>query len=252
VAKPGKGVGREGAAIYSVIVNVLVGLATSLIGGVCVWFWERGKRSRALRRKAHYFGVVPGETCVIVIGNKHNLPDATTRKDVGAIIEVATLASALGSDVVTESSSDFRGSNDARTEFCIGGPLGDANIRTGGHLAAHLPGVTVLPYGEGPESAAFVVGGHRYLFEHGTLEHALVAKFTPPEASRPVFLICGQSSLANQAAIHYLKRNYRDVARSLDSVDRFCILIRVPGIETYGFQAAALERDVTREAFAPA
>lgn len=239
----------KGAAILSVIVNVLVGLATSLIGGACVWLWERGKRSRVVRRKADFFGVVPGETCVIVIGNKYNLPDATNRKDVRAIIEVATLASQLGSDVVTESSNDFRGSNDARTEFCIGGPLGDANVRTGGHLAAHLPGVTILPYSEGPESGAFVVGGQRYLFEKDSLEFTLVAKFTPPEATRPVFLICGHSSLANQAAIHYLKRHHRDVARSLESLDRFCILIKVPAIGTYGFQAAALERDITREAF---
>jgi hypothetical protein len=228
---------------------VLVGLATSLIGGTCVWLWERGRRSRVLRRKADFFGVVPGESCVIVIGNKYNLPDATNRKDVRAIIEVATLASQLGSDVITESSNDFRGSNDARTEFCIGGPLGGANIRTGGHLAAHLPGVTILPYSEEPESAAFVVDGHRYLFERDNLEYALVAKFTPPEASRPVFLICGHSSLANQAAIHYLKRHHRDVARSLESLDRFCIVIKVPDIGTYGFQAATLERDITRQAF---
>ncbi|MFF4086916.1 hypothetical protein ACFYY9_08455 [Streptomyces nigra] len=228
---------------------MLVGLATSVIGGACVWLWERGKRSRALRRNAGFFGVVPGETCVIVIGNKYNRPDTTNRKDVCAIIEVATLASQLGSDVVTESSNDFRGSNDARTGYCIGGPLSDANIRTGGHLAAHLPGVAILPHSEEPEAAAFVVNGHRYLFEKGSLEYTLVAKFTPPEATRPVFLICGQSSLANQAAIHYLKRHYRDVARSLVCVDRFCILIKVPDIETYGFQAATLERDITREAF---
>ncbi|ANP56676.1 hypothetical protein AVL59_21230 [Streptomyces griseochromogenes] len=234
------------------IVNVLVGLATSLIGGACVWLWERGQRSRALRRKADFFGVVPGEPCLIVIGSKHNLPNVTAGKDVRALIEVATLASQLGSDVVTESSNEFRGSNDGRTEFCIGGPLGGANTRTGGHLTAHLPGIAILPYSEGPESAAFVVGGQRYLFEPDSQEYALVAKFTPPTATRPIFLICGQSSLANQAAIHFLKRNHRNVARSLASVDRFCILIKVSDIGTYGFQAAALERDVTGDAFARA
>jgi hypothetical protein len=232
-----------------VIVNVLVGLATSLIGGTCVWLWERGKRSRVLRRKADFFGVVPGETCVILIGSKYNLPDVTAHKDVRSIIEVATLASQLGSDVVTEAANDFRGSNDTRTEFCIGGPLGGANLRTGGHLAAHLPGVTILPHAGNPESAAFEVGGRRYLFERDRQEYALVAKFTPPEATRPVFLVCGQSSLANQAAIHFLKRHHRDVARSLASVDRFCLLIKVSDTGTYGFQAAALEQDVTAEAF---
>lgn len=233
------------------MLNVLVGLVTSLIGGAFVWLWERGKNARLLRRRADFFGLVPGETCLVVIGNKYNVKRAATHKDVRAIIEVATLASQVGCDVATESSDDFRGSNDGRTEYCIGGPLGGANVRTGGHLAAHLPGVAVVPYGPGSDSAAIVVGEHRYLFEHDHVEHTLVAKFTPPEATRPVVLICGQSSLANQAAIHYLKRNYREVADRLTSTERFCIMIKVSEIGTYGHQRADFERDVTREAFAP-
>ncbi|MFE9646343.1 hypothetical protein ACFYO0_19995 [Streptomyces sp. NPDC006365] len=222
---------------------------TSLIGGGFVWLWERGKRARVLRRKADFFGLVPGETCFIVIGNKHNARGVATHKEIRAMIEVATLAGQLGCDVATESSDDFRGSNDDRTEFCIGGPLGEANLRAGGHLAAHLPGVRILPYGQSPESVAFVVGGRRYLFRKNEVEYALVAKFTPPQATRPVVLVCGQSSLANQAAIHFLKRNHRQVADALDSIDRFCVLIKVANIGTYGFQGASLERDMTGSAF---
>lgn len=204
-----------------------------------------------LRGKADFFGLVPGETCLVVIGNKYNVKGAATHKEIRAIIEVAMLASQVGCEVVTESSDDFRGSNDGRTEYCIGGPLGEANVRTGGHLAAHLPGVGIVPYGPGPDAAAIVVGEHRYLFEHDHVEHTLVARFTPPEATRPVVLICGQSSLANQAAIHYLKRNYREVAGRLASVERFCVVLKVSDIATYGFQRASFARDVTREAFAP-
>ncbi len=240
----------RGPAIYAVVVNVLVGLVTSLIGGASVWLWERGKRTHLLRRKAEFFGMVPGETCLIIMGNKHNTRGLATHREVRAMIEVATLASQLGCDIVTESSGDFRGSNDDRTEYCIGGPLGDANIRTGGHLAAHLPGVAIRPFSTERDSAAFVVGGQRYLFEKGNVEYALVAKFTPPEATRPVLLVCGQSSLANQAAIHFLKRNHREVAGTLASVDRFCVLIKLTGIATYGIHGASFERDVTQEAFA--
>ncbi|MGP4012747.1 hypothetical protein [Streptomyces sp. 4N124] len=228
---------------------MLVGLVTSLIGGGCVWLWERGKRARVLRRKADFFGLVPGETCFIVIGNKHDARGVATHKEIRAMIELATLAGQLGCGVATESADDFRGSNDDRTEFCIGGPLGEANLRTGGHLAAHVPGVSILPYGPGPESVAFVVGGRRYLFRKSEVEYALVAKFMPPQATRPVVLVCGQSSLANQAAIHFLKRNHRQVADTIDSVDRYCLLIKVADIGTYGFQGASLERDVTGDAF---
>ncbi|MCX4902883.1 hypothetical protein [Streptomyces sp. NBC_00878] len=222
---------------------------TSLIGGGFVWLWERGKRARRLRGKADFFGLVPGESCFIVIGNKHNARGVAPHQEIRAMIEIATLAGQLGCDVDTESSDDFRGSNDDRTEFCVGGPLGDANLRTGGHLAAHLPGVSILPHGPGPDSVAFVVGGRRYPFRRNEVEYALVAKFVPPQASRPVVLICGQSSLANQAAIHFLKRNHRQLTDTLESVDRYCVLVKIADIGTYGFQGTSLERDVTGEAF---
>ncbi|MGW1562647.1 hypothetical protein ACWCQ1_40010 [Streptomyces sp. NPDC002144] len=241
---------KKGAAIYALVVNVLVGLVTSLVGGAFVWLWERGKRRRTLWRTAKFFGMVPGESCLIVIGNKHHVPGVAPHKEIRALIEVATLASHVGCDVVTESSDDFRGSNDDKTEFCIGGPMGDANVRTGGHLRAHVPGVTILPYGTGPDSVAFVVGGQRYGFDRGDVEYAVVAKFRPPESTRPVFLVCGHTSLTNQAAIHFLKRNHREVAASLGTVDRFCVVIKVSDIATYGFQRASFERDVTAEAFA--
>ncbi|MEW2397372.1 hypothetical protein [Streptomyces sp. NPDC046862] len=231
------------------MVNVLVGLVTSFIGGGFVWLWERAKRARVLRRKADFFGLVPGETCFIVIGNKHNARGVADHKEIRAMIEVATLAGQLGCDVDTEAGDDFRGSNGDRTEFCVGGPLGDANPRTGGHLAAHVPGFSILPYGPGADSVTFVIGGHRYPWLKNEVEYAVVAKFTPPEATRPVLVVCGQSALANQAAIHFLKRDHRQVAESLDSVDRFCVLIKVAGIGTYGFQGASLERDVTDAAF---
>jgi hypothetical protein len=231
-----------------VLGNIAVGLATSLVGGVLVWLWERGKRARVANGKAAFFGVRPGETCLIVLGDKHDAPGTSPRSDVRATVELAMLAAELGCDVELESGS-YRGSNGGRTEFCVGGPLGGANLRTGGHLAAYLPGVTIHPYGTGPDSVALAVGGRRYLFDHDRQEYALVAKFTPTEAGRPVLLVCGQSSLANQAAIHFLRREYAQAAALLESVTRFCLLLKVSDIGTYGYHRTAIERDVTREAF---
>ncbi|MFG1809250.1 hypothetical protein [Streptomyces sp. NPDC049040] len=216
-----------------------------------MWLWERGKRTRVVNKKADFFGVRPGETCLIVLAEKHNAPGSSQRGDVRATVELAMLAGELGCDVLLESGA-FRGSNGARTEFCVGGPLGGANVRTGGHLAAHLPGVTIHPFGSGPDSVAIAVGGERYRYDHDHQEYALVAKFTPAESSRPVVLVCGQSSLANQAAIHFLRREYASVAEGLESVDRFCLLIRISDIGTYAFHRTTLERDVTQAAFAPA
>ncbi|WP_246204521.1 hypothetical protein [Streptomyces tailanensis] len=246
----GAGVRGEAAEILSVMVNIAVGLVTSVISGSCVWLWQRGKQARALRRKAAFFGIAPGGECLIVMNDKYDRPGSAAHRDVRAMIEVATLASELGCQVSVESSNVFRGSNDGRTEFCIGGPWSGSNLRTGGHLTAHVPGVAWRPFGQGPDSNAIVVGDKRFTWDRGNEEYALVAKFTPPESTRPVFLVCGQSSLANHAAVHFLKRAHKELTRVVSSIDRFCIVVRVSSIATYGFQRTGLEGDVTAAAFA--
>lgn len=239
----------EGDPIQSVLGNIVIGLVTSLLGGGFVWLWERAKKARAVNRRAAFFGVRPGETCLIVLGNKHDAPGTAHYRDVRAVIELTLLIGELGCKAAVESGA-FRGGNDDRTEFCVGGPAGGSNLRTGGHLTAHLPGVTVHPYdGTRPESVAIEVGGEKFLFDRGNQEYALVAKFTPAESSRPVFVVCGQSSVTNLAAVHYLRREYAHVAERLPSVDRFCLLIRVTDIGTYEYHRATLERDVTASAF---
>ncbi|QKV93992.1 hypothetical protein HUT19_21380 [Streptomyces sp. NA02950] len=235
--------------MLSVLANIVIGLVTSLLGGGLVWLWERGKRTRRLHRKAGFFGVVPGETCLIVLGSKHHEPGSAHPRDVRSVVELAMLAGELGCQV-TVMSSDFRGSNGDRTEFCVGGPLGDANVRSGGHLATYLPGVTIHPYSDRPDSVAYSVGGEQYLFDRGNEEYALVAKFTPAESSRPVILVCGQSSVANQGAIHFLRRAYAEAAAAVESTERYCLVIKVSGIHTYEFHRAELERDVSAAAFA--
>lgn len=231
------------------VANIGIGLVTSLLGGVFVWLWERAKRTREVNRRAEFFGVRPGHTCLIVLGNKYDAPGAAHYRDVRGVVELSLLAGELGCKVAVES-GDFRGGNGDRTEFCVGGPTGGANIRTGGHLAAHLPGVTIHPYdGTRPDSVAIEVGGEKYLFDRGNQEYALVAKFTPAESTSPVFLVSGQTSVANLAAIHFLRREYVHVAGRLSSLERFCVLIKVSGIGTYEYHRAELEREVSAAAF---
>ncbi|MER6260771.1 hypothetical protein ABT203_14505 [Streptomyces sp900105245] len=234
--------------MLSVVANVAIGLLTSLVGLGLGSLWERGRRARALYRKAAFFGTRPGEHCVIVVGTKHGQPGTTQQRDLRAVVELTVLLAELGCRVSVES-GDLRGSNGDRTEFCVGGPIGGSNPRTGGHLTAHLPGVTIAPFSDRPDSVAIVVGGQRYAFERGHQEYAVVAKFTPPESSRPVVLVCGQSSVANQAAVHFLRREYARVARSVASVDQYCLLVKVSHIDVYSFHRSVLERDVSAEAF---
>jgi hypothetical protein len=240
----------EVVSVSSVLENIVIGLVTSVIGGGAVWLWQRLRNLRALRRKERFFGIEPGGTCLIVMNNKYDMPGSANHNDVQAMIEIATLASNIGSSVLIESCNEFHEVNGNRTEFCVGGPSGGSNPRTGGHLAANLPGVTLRPHDPAlRDSMAIIVGREQFPCVPGSQAHALVAKFTPPASSRPVFIICGQTSIANRAATHFLKREYLSLSKSLSSTDRFCIIVRAAAIDTYGYQAGELASDVSTVAF---
>ncbi|SCK41853.1 hypothetical protein H181DRAFT_03641 [Streptomyces sp. WMMB 714] len=240
---------RRRTPIQSVLANIAIGLVTSLLGGASVWVWERFKRTRAENRRAEFFGVRPGQRCLIVLGSKYDAPGTAHYRDVRAITELTLLVGDLGCHVIIVP-GDFRGGNGDRTEFCVGGPIGGANPRTGGHLAAHLPGVTIHPHsGTSSDSMAIQVGREKFLFDPGNDEYALVAKFLPSESQCPVFLIAGQTAMGNLAAVNFLRREHAQVAKILPSIKRFSIIIKVSDIETYDFHRAELHREVTTAAF---
>jgi hypothetical protein len=238
--------------VSSAFWNIVVGLVTSIIGGACVWAWQRLRSASRLRRKEHFFGLAPRGTCLIVMNSKAGLTTATHHHDVQAMIEIATLASGIGASVEIESGGTFQGINGDRTEYCIGGPAGGSNPRTGGHLAAHLPGVRLQADPDRSELPAIVAGGREFRWRRGEQDYALVAKFTPPGSARPVIVISGQTALSNRAAVWFLKREYASLSKSLPSTDRFCIVIGVPAVATYGYQAAELAADLSATAFRPA
>ncbi len=236
----------------SALLNIVIGLVTSIIGGTAVWLSQRARNARVLRRKENFFGLSPGGTCLIVMNNKHDMVGSANHHDVQAMVEIATLASGIGATVRIESCNDFRGINGDRTEFCIGGPAGGSNPRTGAHLAANVPGITLHPFDPAAsDSMAIVAGPEQFSYQPGRQEYALVAKFTPPGSSRPVIVISGQTAIANRGAVHFLSREYRALSKILPSTDRFCVVVRVPASSSYGHQAAGLARDVSSVAFVP-
>ncbi|WP_116211562.1 hypothetical protein [Streptomyces olivoreticuli] len=232
-----------------VALNIAIGLVTSVLSGGWVWLWQRGKAARILQRRARFFGLRPGETCIIVMNNRWDLPGSAEHHDVQAMIEAAVLAHQVGCAVSMRSSDEFREGNDNCVEFCIGGPENGSNVRSGGHLAHNLPGVAIRPFSTRRDSMAIVVGGERFLRDRDNQEYALVAKFTPPGASRPVVLTCGQSAIANHAAMYFLTRSYRQLSNLVATTEQFCLVIRVESIGIYGFRGAVLAKDVSAAAF---
>ncbi|MEU1180221.1 hypothetical protein ABZ464_21675 [Streptomyces sp. NPDC005820] len=234
-----------------VTLNVGIGLVTSMISAVLVWLWQRGRNARALYGKARFFGMRPGETCIVVMNHKWDRPRTAAHHDVQAMVEAVVLARELGCEVSMRVSGEFRDSNGPSVEFCIGGPENGSNVRTAGHLEQYLPGVDVRPFSDRDDSMAFVVGGETFPCERRRREHVLVAKFRPASATRPVFVICGQTAVTNHAAMVYLRRSHRELSRRLASMERFCLVLRVESISTYGAQEAVLARDVSATAFTP-
>ncbi|MFD8213168.1 hypothetical protein ACFV2U_05410 [Streptomyces sp. NPDC059697] len=232
-----------------VALNIVVGLVTSVLSGGLVWIWQRVGTTRDQRRRCAFFGLEPGGTCIVVMNNQWNKPGSTEHHDVQAMIEAVVLARRTGCEVITRSSDEFRDGNGDAVEFCIGGPENGSNVRTGGHLAHNLPGVVIQPFSDRPNSMAIDVGGDSFPRDRGNEEHVLVAKFTPTGAGRPVILVCGQSAITNHAAMYFLNQSYRRLAARVATTERFCLVLRVGSIRTYGFRAVELARDVSAAAF---
>jgi hypothetical protein len=237
--------------VSAALLNISIGLITSVVSGTAVLLWRRAARSRLLHRKAAFFGLRPGRPCLIVMNNHWRLAGSASHDDVQVMLEIAALAHETGCPVSVIPADDLRERAEDSTEFCVGGPL--SNPRTAAHLAAYLPGVKQRPVSARSDSGAIIVGGSKFAFKRGKQEHALVAKFTPAHSEYPVFLICGQRAIDSRAAVSFLTRNYRALAKDIATAGKFCLIIGVNSADAYGAQAAELAADVTAAAFtAPA
>jgi hypothetical protein len=237
--------------VSAVFWNIIIGLVTSVLSGGAVWVWQHARVVRSNGRKAAFFGIRPGEVCLIVMNNKWNAHGSTAHSDVHALIEAATLARELGAQITLKSCNDIQEGNGSRTEFCIGGPLGGSNPRTGEYLASYLPGVALLPADSRRDPLAITVGDQVFPYDPGNEAHALIAKFVPRTARRPVILICGQEAIANRAAIHLLARDYRELMKTFGATRRFGIIVRVSSLGVFGHEAVEFVSDVTARAFVP-
>ncbi|NXY97846.1 hypothetical protein HYE82_26430 [Streptomyces sp. BR123] len=231
--------------------NIVLGVAATAVSGGFGWFTRTYLWRRALRRKQAFFGLPTGSDCVFVVNRK---PDADAwsvhRNDAFALLEISALIKDCGANLRLVSHDAVRQGIGERTEFCVGGP--SSNTRTMAHLSSMLPGVRIGAYEEPePDRLAIRVGGESYRWDKGQVEHVLLARLTARPGTRPVFLICGQTAISNQAGARYLARNHRELARRYRG-DSFCVVLKVTHSDAYGPDVAELLADVTGPALTPA
>jgi hypothetical protein len=230
--------------------NVALNIIASAITGSVVWLTGRFVMRRRLRRKKAFFGLDNDTDCLLVVprhASSHR-ENSVHRTDVASLLELSSIIQSCGarSEVIFHDRTSQ--GPDSKTEFCVGGP--DANQRTAAHLRSALPGVHVRPYEPGrADSTAITVAEEAYPPEVGKVEYAVLAKITRGAQIKPSFVICGQTSAANQAAGRYLALHYRDFIRKHGRRGRFCVLLRVLEPQAYGPTVVELVRDVTAAAF---
>ncbi len=229
--------------------DLAVNLLASAIAGLAVWLSQLLVRRRKRARVEGFFGLQAGSSALLIVSKQARSEWATAieKADVSAMVELAVLLKSC--DVTPRfymHHEDVPGIGD-EVEFCIGGPM--SNQRTAAHLRWHMPGVTQGTFEEGPEGLTIQVGEKAFQRVRGEVEYALVARILIDRAKRPIFLIFGQTALANEAAARYLVREKAVLSRTYGNAGNFCFVLGLFGREVYGSHFVRLVDDITGLAF---
>ncbi|MEV4702372.1 hypothetical protein [Actinoplanes sp. NPDC049316] len=224
--------------------DLLINLLASVIAGAAVWLAQFAVRRRRLDRERAFFGLTPGAGSLLVASRHFSSPsdDSVHRRDVAALVELATLVRECGARADVIGGAELRQELGRVTEFCVGGP--SANPRAAVHLRTVLPGVEYRP----DEGNSFMIGATRYANSRD-VRYAILARFQAPTAGRPVHLLGGLSSDGNLAAARYLADHHRDLLRQYGTDRPFCLVLRIREPEAYGTDFTEVAADVSDVAF---
>jgi hypothetical protein len=232
--------------------DLLINLLASVIAGTAVWLAGFGLRRRKLSRERAFFGLTAGASCLLVVSRHASSPRefSVHRRDVAALVELATIARGCGAHADRVGENQPTGEIGRLTEFCVGGP-GGASPRSATHVRTILRGVTYEVFDDEKRRLSFTVGGTEYSLspEAG---YVLLARFWGPAGGRPVFFIGGLSAGSNLAGARYLAARHAELARTYGADRPFALVLRIVEPRAYGTDFTELAADVTDAAFQPA
>jgi hypothetical protein len=230
--------------------DLTINLLASAIAGLAVWISQKIFKYRKMARIKAFFGL-SGSTAFLVVAKqaRSEYPNSIEQADVSAMVELAVLLKSC--DVTPRffmHHDDVPGVGE-EVEFCIGGPM--ANVRTAAHLRWHFPGITQSLFAQNPDGLTIYVGDKKFSRVRAEVDYALVSRVFVNEERSPIFIIFGQTALANEAAARYLVKERDLLARKYGNSGNFCFVLGVFGREVYGSHFVRFIEDVTEPAFAP-
>ena len=233
----------------SVIENFIVGIATSIVTALVVWIWRNFRESQLLNRKAEFFNITRGESCLAVMNHNPRGRGMMSHGDIETLVELVRIVEGVGGTLNIAPFDKILEPAGETTEFCIGSPA--SNDRTGVHAENFLKGVQFLPYSlDDPDSLAIIVSEGKFRHEAYEEEYVVLARFYPYPNSQPIFLISGQTASSNHGATYYLLKNFHSsLRRKFGSSRPFCLLLKLQSPRTYGYKSVGLVADITNTAF---
>ncbi|MER7951471.1 hypothetical protein ABTY59_29160 [Streptomyces sp. NPDC096079] len=227
--------------------NVVLGVLATGVSGSLGWLTRTHVWRRRLRRKQAFFGLPSGSECLLVVNRLAGSERGVHATDVSALLELSALIKDCGARPRVVQHDTARQGLGEIAEFCIGGPY--SNRRMAAHLPNLLPGLTMNVEQEPREDRGMLtVAGETYRPEWGVDEYVVLARLTRGEDGRPVFLVCGQAAVTNQAAARHLARHHEALAGKYGPNGSFVLLLRVVNSQAYGPDVVELVADVTRAA----
>ncbi|MET8505285.1 hypothetical protein ABZV60_11595 [Streptomyces sp. NPDC004787] len=227
--------------------NVVLGVLATGVSGSLGWLTRTYAFRRRLRRKQAFFGLPAGSECLLVVNRLAGSERGVHATDVSALLELSALVKDCGARPRIVQHDTARQGLGETAEFCIGGPF--SNRRMAAHLPNLLPGLTMNVEQEPAEDRGmFTVGGENYRPEWGVSEYVVLARLTRGEGGRPVFLLCGQAAVTNQAAARHLARHHEALAATYGRDGSFVLLLRVVNSQAYGPDVVEVVADLTRVA----
>jgi hypothetical protein len=232
--------------------DLLINLLASVIAGTAVWLSGFLLRRRRLGRERSFFGLTAGASCLMVVSKHASSPSdlSVHRRDVAALVELATIARECGAHADRVGESQPSGEIGRLTEFCVGGPS-EANPRAVIHLRSILRGVRYEVFDADKRRLSFTVGGAEYVLSAET-SYVLLARFWGPAGGHPVFFIGGLSAGSNLAGARYMAAHHTALHQKYGADQPFALVLRIVEPAAYGTDFTELVADVSGTAFQPA